>query len=48
MPLGFQATAFQHEFDHLNGMLYLDRIVDRTRISFDEEYIRYHTGAALD
>ena len=46
--LGFQATAFQHEFDHLNGMLYLDRIIDRTRISFDEEYIRYHTGAALD
>ena len=45
---GFQATVFQHEFDHLNGMLYLDRITDRARLSFDEEYVRYHTGAAID
>ena len=46
--LGFQATAFQHEFDHLNGKLYLDRITDMTRLSFDEEYVRYHTGTTID
>ncbi|HQX23214.1 MAG TPA: peptide deformylase, partial [Nitrospira sp.] len=23
---GFEALAFQHEVDHLNGMLFLDRI----------------------
>ena len=46
--MGFQATAFQHEFDHLNGTLYLDHITDKTRLSFDAEYLRYHTGAAID
>ncbi len=41
----FLATVIQHEFDHLDGKLYLDRITDRSRIAFDEEYLRYHTAA---
>src|SRR5262245_20024534 len=30
---GFLATVFQHEFDHLDGVLYIDRITDaKTRV----------------
>ena len=35
---GFLATVFQHEFDHLQGKLYVDRIDDMTLFAFDEEY----------
>ena len=34
---GFHARVFQHEFDHLNGVLYPDRITDFTRFGFIEE-----------
>ena len=39
---GFLATVFQHEFDHLDGKLYIDRITDGTKLVFEEEYLRYH------
>ncbi len=45
---GFQSTVFQHEFDHLNGTLYVDRITDPTRFAFEDEYVRYHTGDEID
>ena len=38
---GFAATVFQHEFDHLDGILYIDRLSDPERLAFDEEYERY-------
>lgn len=38
---GFPATVFQHEFDHLDGTLYVDRITDSSRLVFEEEYERY-------
>ena len=38
---GFPATVFQHEFDHLDGTLYVDRITDTTRLVFEEEFERY-------
>ena len=38
---GFLATVFQHEFDHLDGTLYIDRITDTRLLSFDQEYERY-------
>lgn len=38
---GFLATVFQHEFDHLEGTLYVDRIQDKTKLAFIEEYERY-------
>lgn len=38
---GFLATVFQHEFDHLDGRLYIDRIKDPTLLAFEEEYLRY-------
>lgn len=33
---GFHARVFQHEFDHLNGVLYPQRITDMTRFGFIE------------
>ena len=38
---GFWATVFQHEFDHLDGRLYIDHITDTTMLVFEEEYLRY-------
>ncbi len=42
---GFPATVFQHELDHLFGVLYVDRVknvLGGTLLSFTEEYARYH------
>ena len=39
---GFLATVFQHEFDHLDGVLYVDRLKDTKMFSFDAEYAAYH------
>lgn len=38
---GFLATVFQHEFDHLDGKLYIDRITDTRLLAFEEEFARY-------
>jgi peptide deformylase len=43
---GFRATVFQHELDHLFGVLFVDRIrysPGKSPISFIEEYQRYLT-----
>ena len=40
-PEGFLATVFQHELDHLDGVLYLDRVRDTQKLAFLEEYHRY-------
>lgn len=39
---GFLATVFQHEFDHLQGTLYIDRIKDPRLMAFEEEYRAFH------
>ena len=38
---GFPATVFQHEFDHLDGKLFLDRVSDTRLLAFEAEYERY-------
>lgn len=38
----FVATVFQHELDHLDGVLYVDKLAERTKFAFVEEYQRYH------
>ncbi len=38
---GFIATVFQHEFDHLDGRLYVDHIEDMSKLVFEEELLRY-------
>jgi peptide deformylase len=40
---GFPATVFQHEFDHLDGTLYIDRLADTRLLSFEREFERYLT-----
>ncbi len=44
---GFPATVFQHEFDHLDGVLYVDRLADSRRLVFEEEYERYVLPAEM-
>ncbi len=41
---GFLATVFQHEFDHLDGRLYVDHLKDPALLAFDEEFERYLAG----
>ena len=41
---GFLATVCQHEFDHLDGVLYVDKVQDPGKLAFLEEYARYHAG----
>lgn len=41
---GFLATVFQHEFDHLDGRLYMDLLKDPSLLAFDEEFERYLAG----
>ncbi len=41
---GFLATVFQHEFDHLYGTLYVDRIKDTRLLMFEEEFREFHAG----
>jgi peptide deformylase len=41
---GFLATVFQHEFDHLDGVLYIDRMADMTRLMFEDEFLRFFAG----
>lgn len=45
---GFFATVLQHEFDHLDGKIYVDRLVDSTKFVFDQEFERYWLPAAED
>jgi peptide deformylase len=38
--VGFHARVFQHEFDHLNGVLFPARVTDFSRFGFVEELER--------
>jgi peptide deformylase len=37
---GFVARVFQHEFDHLEGKVYLDRVEDNSDIFAESEYFK--------
>lgn len=39
---GFQATVFQHEFDHLDGKLFVDRVADTRLLAFEREFERFY------
>jgi peptide deformylase len=52
-PLDYVATGFegrivQHEFDHLNGVLFLDRMRDLKSLAFYDEWEAHLRGAADD
>jgi peptide deformylase len=38
---GFEARIVQHEYDHLNGVVFLDRMRDFKALAFREEWERY-------
>ena len=41
---GFHARVIQHEWDHLHGKVYLDRMSDLTTLCFITEFARYWLG----
>lgn len=43
---GFHARVVQHEVDHLDGVLYLERMDDLRRLGFTEESLRYQMAEA--
>ena len=42
---GLTAGTFQHEIDHLDGMLFLDRVQDTTTLTTWEHFERFHREA---
>jgi peptide deformylase len=44
---GLTAGTFQHEVDHLDGLLFLDRVSDPTTFSTWEQFERHHKDAFL-
>lgn len=42
---GWRARVLQHEIDHLDGVLYVDRLDDPTRFGFTEEIIEAEAAA---
>jgi peptide deformylase len=44
----FPARVIQHETDHLDGVLFLDRMRSFETLTYLEEYSRYHTKRADD
>lgn len=45
---GLTAGTFQHEVDHLDGTLFLDRVVDPTTLTTWSEFERFHSDAFLE
>ena len=43
---GFLATVLQHELDHLDGVLFVDRVRDTTKLTTIENYARYWASTA--
>jgi peptide deformylase len=41
---GFHARVIQHEWDHLNGKVFVDRMRDFSTLSFLSEFMRYWIG----
>ncbi|HKP21385.1 MAG TPA: peptide deformylase [Thermoleophilaceae bacterium] len=39
---GLTAGTFQHELDHLNGVLFLDRVADPSTLTTWEQFDRFH------
>ncbi len=45
---GLTAGTFQHECDHLDGMLFVDRVKDPTTLTTWAEFDRFHRQAFVD
>lgn len=42
---GIESRIVQHEYDHLNGIVFLDRMRDLKSLAYTEEWERYLSGA---
>ena len=45
---GLTAGTFQHECDHLDGTLFLDRVADPTTFTTWEQFERFHRAAFVE
>lgn len=45
---GLTAGTFQHECDHLDGRLFLDRVTDTTTLTTWEQFERFHRAAFVE
>jgi peptide deformylase len=45
---GLTAGTFQHETDHLDGVLFLDRVVDPRTFTTWEQFERFHRAAFVE
>jgi peptide deformylase len=45
---GLTAGTFQHEVDHLDGILFLDRVTDPTTFTTWEQFERHHRDAFIE
>jgi peptide deformylase len=45
---GLTAGTFQHECDHLDGLLFLDRVADTTTLTTWEQFERFHRDAFIE
>jgi peptide deformylase len=43
---GFVARIFQHEYDHLQGIVFIDRVENTTELMSEQEYQRQVIGSA--
>lgn len=41
---GLEARLVQHEYDHLNGMVFLDRMRDLRSLAYSEEWQKFMSG----
>jgi peptide deformylase len=46
--LGLTAGTFQHELDHLDGKLFVDRVRDTTTLATSQDFERYHMAAWIE
>lgn len=45
---GFHARVIQHEYDHLDGIVFLDRMTSARSLAFEEEWDRYVLSGGQD
>jgi peptide deformylase len=47
MKRGLTAGTFQHELDHLDGLLFLDRVADTRTLTTWEQFEKFHRAAFI-
>ena len=45
---GFHARVLQHENDHLDGIVFLDRMTSMASLAFEDEWERYELDGEQD